>query len=152
MNKVASRINDQLLFPVSEKESTELAGIMRVTPISCIVFTLIGLIFQSHIIMFIVAATTLVGAFSKNSLYDRVYNLLAKTKVPPMGIARSIGCGIGAIVLSCSGYFLYIGDNLSAIIAGGLMITVASIAALTQVCFVTLFINLFRKEKVSCCE
>lgn len=152
MNKETKRINDQLQYPVTEQEGMSLKKAMRITPISCIALTSIGLILHSPIIMWIAAGTTLVGAFSRNSLYDRVYNLFAKVKVPPLGSARSFGCAFGAIILSASGYLFYIGENMAALITGGFMVLMATIAAITQICFISVFMNLFRKEKKTCCE
>ena len=152
MNKETKRINDQLQSPVNEQESMNLKKAMRVTPVSCIILTSIGLILHSPIIMWIAAATTLVGAFSRNSLYDRIYNLFSRVKVPPLGSARSFGCAFGAIVLSASGYLFYIGENLTALLVGAFMVLMAVIAAITQICFISVIMNLFRKEKVTCCE
>ncbi|WP_421919460.1 DUF4395 family protein [Marinifilum sp.] len=152
MKKEAKRINDQLQCPMSEQESMNLKKAMRVTPISCIVLTSVGLFLHSPYIMWLAAATTLVGAFSRNSMYDRVYNLFAKVKVPPLASARSFGCAFGAIVLSLSGYMFLIGENLYALFLGGFMMLMAGIAAITQICFVSVLLNLFRSEKKTCCE
>ena len=153
MGKISKRINDQLNSPVDESKIEGLKPAMRVTPITCIIITGIGLFTKSPYIMWLSALTTLIGAFSKLSLYDRVYNAFTKkVKVPPLNISRSIGCGFGAIMLSTSGYMFFIGNFTLGFILGGFMILMASLAAIFQLCFVSLIINLFRKEKISCCN
>lgn len=152
MKKEGKRINDQLLERVSEEETLMLKSLMRVTPVSCIILSSLGIVFCSYELMWIAAATTLVGAFTRNSLYDRVYNMFAEKKVPEMGVARSIGCGIGALVLGSSGFFFFTGQTTAGTITGSIMVVVASIAALSQLCFVSLVINLFRKDKIACCN
>ena len=152
MNKriISNRINEQLNTQLQEDQALNLQKAMKVTPLTCIFITLCGLLLQSSTILALAALSTLIGAFSRNSLYDRVYNIWVKNKVPSLGIARSIGCGFGAMVLSISAYGFYAGYNLLAFATGGFMIILAGLAAITQICFVSKLLRVFKKNKACC--
>jgi|GEM_PF-4452469 len=150
---ISNRINEQLKDNQDSEQVLKLQKAMKVTPITCMVLTLTGLLLNSPLILLIAASSTLVGAFSNNSLYDRIYNIWAKDKVPPLGAARSIGCGFGAVVLSFSAYSMYNGDALMAYLSAGFMIVLAGLAAVTQICFVSKVLLLLGiKRANSCCE
>ena len=129
--------------PTQFHESAALAWQARWTPAACALLGATGLMLRAPWFMATLAALTSVGAFTRRSGYDLLFNatlapLLRTGSMPLHGSPRRLGCGIGAAMyaLSATGFFL----NKPALACGPawLMVVLAGLAALTNVCFASL--------------
>ena len=131
----------------SEKDITTCDNIdmlARWTPVACSLFGIFGIVLQSSWYFIALGLLTSIGAFSKHSFYDYLYNysirfLINSEKIPEQGNARRLGCGIGAVMYIISGIGFSTGNFYLAYIPSLLMVVLAGFAAVTQICFASVF-------------
>lgn len=120
--------------------------IARWTPFACALFGTVGLIIRSPVYFFGLGLLTSVGAFTRRSGYDLIYNLIVRHflgtgKAPLQGNQRRLGCGIGAAMYIFSGLGFHLGIPALALGPALMMIVLGGFAAATQICFASLIYN-----------
>lgn len=140
-------------------ECKNLERLARWTPFACAVFGTIGILLQSPDYFLLLGLGTALGAFTRTSFYDLIFNYSLRyifqcEKIPQHGNARRLGCGIGATMYLLSGFGFYFHVALLAYIPSLLMIILASFAAITHYCFASAIyaaLTSTQKKENTCC-
>jgi len=154
-NYCLSERNKNLLIMqgFSEQTVTCNPNILRLskwTPFACGIMGLTGLIIASPYYFIILGLLTFIGV-GPHSLYDYFYIYVFKKYLKfgdavPHGIQRKIGCGIGAVMYTASGFGFLFNILPLAYIPSSFMIIFAFIAGFSNWCFVSSFYRLFNKK------
>jgi len=125
----------------------------RWTPIACAVAGIVGLIIQQPLYFLALGLLTSIGAFSKISFFDYLYNYVGRfifgtEKAPAHGKQRQFGCGVGAIMYLLGALGFYLNNVWLSYVPTIFIIIFASLAAVTQWCFASAIYNyLFTTKK-----
>lgn len=129
---------------------------LRFTPAICSILVIVGLIFQSPALLFVLAGVGLLSAaFPRGNVIDRFYNLIISRLVgsaplPPNTPQRRFACGIGATFAAAAGFSFLAGLPGLAYIFGGFMIAASLTVTTTQWCLGSWLYNLiFGKTKTT---
>ncbi len=122
--------------------------LVSVAPAACAIGSLAGAVLQSPLLLLALAATALVGAVGPHHPFEVVSNEIARrrgrTPTPPNRAGRRTGCTIGTIVLtSAAAAMLWGAPTLGAVLAGGLGVVAAFVAA-TNICIPSMVLTVLR--------
>jgi hypothetical protein len=118
----------------------------RWTPITCATAGIAGLIIQQPLYFLVLGLLTTIGAFSKSSFFDYIYNyggrfIFGTEKAPAHGVQRQFGCFVGSLMYLLGALGLYLNDFVLTYVPTIFIVTFALLAAVTQWCFASAIYN-----------
>ena len=119
----------------------------------CGSLVLLGLLFTNMKILCAVLVIAIVGTLPPYHPFDYLYNLgirhlINKPKMPPRSNQGRFACAMAAVWLVGIIYLFYAGLNVWGYIAGGVLVFVAALVSILDICIPSMIYNfLFRRSK-----
>ena len=135
-----SCIYQQGFTGLDDEQIRSLNTALRFTPAVCMLLMIIGLVVQSSVLLFLLAAIGWsAAAFPKGHIFDRFYNgvirPLVKTAVlPPNPAPRRFACGLGGTFAAGAAISFLTGLPWLAYVLGGFMVAASFTVATTHWC------------------
>ena len=118
----------------------------------CGSLVILGLFFTSIKILSVTLVIAAIGAFPPYHPFDYLYNyvvrhLINKPKMPPRANQGRFACGIATVWLAGTIYLFYIGLNMWGYIAGGILVSIATLVSTADICIPSMIYNFLFKSK-----
>lgn len=133
-------IHMQGFTALSDEEIRHLNMALRFTPAVCSALIIMGLVWQSPTLLFVLAAIGLFSAaFSRGNVVDWFYNgvirpLVRSAALPPNPPQRRFACGVGGAFAAGAALAFLGGLPLLAYIFGGFVVVASLVVASTHFC------------------
>jgi hypothetical protein len=120
----------------------------------CGSLVILGLLFTSIKILSVAMVIAAIGTLPPYHPFDYLYNyivrhLINKPKMPPRANQGRFACGIATVWLAGIIYLFYIGLNIWGYIAGGILVSIATLVSTTDICIPSIIYNFLFKGKTS---
>jgi hypothetical protein len=123
---------------IDAEQADELPGVQRIGSGVCAVGALAGALIGSPLVLAVLAATALAGAFAPNHPFEWLYNRVASTRsghqLPRNRAAKRLGCAIGVVFLSGSAAAFALGTLMLGLVLGLVLGGTAAFVAATGIC------------------
>ncbi len=119
----------------------------------CGSLVVLGLVFTNMKILSVAMVIALIGTLPPFHPFDYIYNyavtyLLNKPKLPPRANQGRFACAIATVWLAGTIYLFHIGLNIWGYIAGGILVSIATLVSAMDICIPSLIYNfLFLSKK-----
>ncbi len=119
----------------------------------CGSLVVLGLVLTNIKILSVALIIAAIGTFPPYHPFDYLYNyvvrhLINKPKMPPRANQGRFACGIATVWLAETIYLFYIGLNIWGYIAGGILVSIATLVSTMDICIPSIVYNfLFKKKK-----
>jgi hypothetical protein len=118
----------------------------------CGSLVVLGLLLSNIKILAIAMVIAFLGSLPPYHPFDYVYNygirhLMNKPKIPPRPNQGRFACGIATVWLAGTIYLFYIGLNIWGYIAGGILVSIATLVSTTDICIPSIIYNFLFKRK-----
>lgn len=137
----------------SDKELNDFKYGIRFAYALCATLLAIGLFFNYLMLLQFIAIVAFVGMFPPYHPFDYIYNyavrhLINKPKIPPRTNQGRFACGMAFVWLTITIYLLSNNYIILGNIFGGIMLAIASLVSLFDICIPSMIYNaLFLKKK-----
>jgi hypothetical protein len=143
---VRRRLEAQGFCGINDATLQQLAPWLRWSPAIGTLRMIIGVALQSPVVLWALAATTLVGAFLPSHPFDLLYNYGVRhlTRTPPLpkqGPQRRFASGHATMWLIATGWAFHIGSATVGFALGIRSIVVAALVSTTHFCIPSLIFN-----------
>lgn len=146
LSTVRCRLEAQGFHNLDDAALRELAPWLRWSPALCTLFMIVGVMAQSPMVLWALAATAFLGALLPFHPFDLLYNYGARyltrtSPLPHQGPQRRFACGIATVWLGATGW-AFSADAVTLGLALGIpLILVAGLVSLTHYCIPSLIYN-----------
>ena len=118
----------------------------------CGSIVILGLLLTNIKILAVAMTIAFFGSLPPYHPFDYLYNyvirhLINKPKLPHRSNQGRFACGMATVWLSGVIYLFYIGLNLWGYIAGGILVSIATLVSTTDICIPSMIYNLMFKTK-----
>lgn len=119
----------------------------------CGSLVILGLLLTNLKILSVAMIIAFFGSLPPYHPFDYLYNyvirhLINKPKMPPRANQGRFACGIATVWLTGTIYLFYIGLNTWGYIAGGILVSIATLVSTMDICIPSMIYNfLFKKKK-----
>lgn len=136
----------------SDKELIDYRFGIRFAYYLCDALMIIGLLLTNLWILASIMTIAFLGAVLPFHPFDYLYNyflrhLINKPPIPPRPNQTRFACGIASVWLGGIIFLFYSGLNLWAYIAGGTIVSIATLVATTDICIPSIIYNFLFKIK-----
>jgi hypothetical protein len=143
---VRSRLEAQGFCGLDDAALQQLAPWLRWSPAIGTLVMVIGVAFQSSAVLWLLAATTLVGVLLPSHPFDLLYNHGVRylTRTPPLpkqGPQRRFASGLATVWLIATAWAFHIGSDTVGFALGIPLIVVAAFVSTTHFCIPSLIFN-----------
>lgn len=143
---VRRRLEAQGFCGLDDATLQQLAPWLRWSPAIGTLMMIIGVAWQSPIVLWALAATTLLGAFLPSHPFDLIYNyglryLTRTAPLPKQGPQRRFASGLAIVWLFATGWAFHIGSATVGFALGIALIAVAALVSTTHFCIPSLIFN-----------
>ncbi len=119
----------------------------------CGSLVVLGLILSNQKILIAAMIVAFFGSLPPNHPFDYLYNyvirhLINKPKIPPRSNQGRFACGIATVWMSGIIYLFYAGLNVWGYIAGGILVSIASLVSVLDICIPSMIYNFLFKRKL----
>ncbi len=121
----------------------------------CTALVVLGLLLTNLEILTVALIIAFFGSVSRYHPFDYLYNyvvryLINKPKMPHRSIQGRFNCGIATVWLGGIIFLFYTGFNVWGYIAGGVLVSIATLVSTTDICIPSMIYNfLFRRLNTS---
>ena len=127
---------------------------LRLAPAMCMIWTGIGTLKASWLIIWSLVPFALLGAVLRGHPFDLIYEWGFRRRfdlppIPRYGIPRRMACGVGAIWLTVTGWAFFAGATLVGMILGTSMFLIALVQVATGFCIPSFVRSLLFGERTS---
>lgn len=122
---------------------------------SCGSLVVLGLLLTNLEILVVAMIIAFFGALPPYHPFDYLYNyvirhLIKKPKMPPRSNQGRFACGIATVWLGGVIYLFYVGLNVWGYIAGGILVSIATLVSTMDICIPSMIYNfLFKKGAIT---
>ncbi len=121
---------------------------------SCGSLVVLGLLLTNIKILALAMTIAFFGTLPPYHPFDYLYNyvvrhLINKPKMPPRSNQGRFACGIATAWLSGVIYLFYVGLTLCGYIAGGILVSVATLVSAMDICIPSIIYNFMFKRKIA---
>lgn len=136
----------------SDRELNDYKYGIRFAYALCTTLVGVGLILSNITLLVIAAVIALIGILPPYHPFDYLYNygirhLLKKPKMPPRTNQGRFACGIAFVWLSITIYLLYNSQFIAGYIMGGLLLAVAILVSVFDICIPFMLYNFLFRER-----
>lgn len=154
LSTVRCRLEAQGFRNLDDAALRELAPWLRWSPALCTLFMIVGVMAQSPMVLWALAATAFLGALLPFHPFDLLYNYGARyltrtSPLPHQGPQRRFACGIATVWLGATGWAFSAGAVTLGFALGIPLILVAGLVSLTHYCIPSLIYNTLFGKGVS---
>ncbi len=149
---IRHRLEEQGFCGLDDATLAEVGPWLRWSPVLCTFFMILGVAMQSPVVLWLLAATALFGAFLPFHPFDLLYNygvrhFTGTRPFPHNGPQRKFACGLASAWLIATGWAFYVGASTLGFALGVPLILVAALVSTTHICIPSIIYNfLFRKQ------
>ena len=143
---VRTRLEAQGFCGLDDATLGELAPWLRWSPALCTLFMILGVVMESPVLLWSLAAIAFLGALLPFHPFDLIYNygarhLTGTRPLPRNGPQRRFACAMAAVWLLGTGWAFYVGADLIGYSLGVPLILVAGLVSVTHFCIPSLIFN-----------
>ena len=143
---VRTRLEAQGFCGLDDATLGELAPWLRWSPALCTLFMILGVVMESPVVLWSLAAIAFLGALLPFHPFDLLYNYGARyitgtRPLPHHGPQRRFACTIAAAWLLGTGWAFYAGADMIGYALGVPLILVAGLVSVTHFCIPSLIYN-----------
>jgi Domain of unknown function (DUF4395) len=150
---VRSRLEAQGFCGLDESTLQQLAPWLRWSPAIGTLMMIIGVVFQSPAVLWVLAATTLVGTLLPFHPFDLLYNYGARHlthtgPLPKQGPQRRFASGLATVWLVATGWAFHTGSDTVGFALGIPLILVAALVSVTHFCIPSFIYNNVLRQRI----
>ncbi len=117
----------------------------------CGSLVVLGLLLTNLKILAVAMIIAFFGSLPPYHPFDYLYNyvirhLINKPKIPARSNQGRFACGIATVWLGGTIYFFYVGLNVLGYIAGGILVSIATLVSTMDICLPSIIYNLMFKK------
>jgi hypothetical protein len=147
------RLEDQGYVGFTDSQLDEFKFGIRFAYYLCALMFLTGLVLQDINILFGAMVVALLATIPPYHPFDYLYNhairhVLKKTKLPPRSNQGRFACGIASLWIGIIILLLKSGFDVWAYLAGGILLVVAGLVSMLDLCIPSIVYNYLFKRKV----
>ncbi len=147
------RLQVQGYLNYSDKELNDYKYGIRFAYYMCGSLVVLGLSLTSIKILAMMMTIAFLGSLPPYHPFDYLYNygirhLIRKPKIPPRSNQGRFACGLATVWLGSIIYLFYQGLYLWGYIAGGILVSVATLVSTMDICIPSIIYNFLFKEKL----
>lgn len=148
---VRGRLEAQGFLGLDDASLSEVAAWLRWSPALCTLTMIAGVALQSPLLLWMLAATALLGTLLPFHPFDLLYNhgvryFTGTGPLPHQGPQRRFACGLATVWLVVTGWAFHANEPAIGSALGIPLILVAALVSITHICIPSMIYNaLFRK-------
>lgn len=148
---VRGRLEAQGFLGLDDASLSEVAAWLRWSPALCTLTMIAGVALQSPLLLWMLAATALLGTLLPFHPFDLLYNhgvryFTGTGPLPHQGPQRRFACGLATVWLVVTGGAFHANEPAIGFALGIPLILVAALVSITHICIPSMIYNaLFRK-------
>jgi len=152
---VRKRLEAQGFGNLNDAEVDEFAPWLRWSPVICTLVMVTGIVLESPVVLWSLAATAFLSAVLPFHPFDLLYNYAARyltgtRPLPHHGPQRRFACAMATVWLIGTGWAFHAGSPAVGYLLGVPLVLVAALVGITHICVPSIIYNrLFTKQRAA---